>query len=54
MVDVERDKKIFVKRCAQCPTIEKGHKHKTGPNPQVCLGRRQGGHWILLHRQQQE
>ncbi|XP_038198201.1 cytochrome c-like [Arvicola amphibius] len=42
MVDVERGKKTFVQSWAQCHTVEKGDKHKTGPNLQVCLGRRQG------------
>ena len=40
--NLDAGKKIFVQRCAQCHSLNKGGKHLTGPNLHGLFGRKTG------------
>ncbi|KAJ8979773.1 hypothetical protein NQ317_015252 [Molorchus minor] len=42
MGDAEKGKKLFQKLCAQCHSIDKGGKSKTGPNLHGIFGKKAG------------
>lgn len=42
MGDAANGKKVFTRACEQCHTVDKGGKHKVGPNLNAISGKKSG------------